>query len=350
MRYTEFVIDKTSPQPIIQQIFDNISQMIFCGQLSPGEKLPPERELAQKLGISRGTIKRAYFRLAQANMIEIRQGSGSYVLASGNALETNRKKEAGEIVEEAVTKLQAMGIPDREIHALVNLRLSAAAGVHKINIMVLSNNHEILGELEKQLSYLSSGSLFFFTLSYLTLENIQKNPDPLHMLVNYDLIIVTSIDYEATTRMVPELRHKIIEATITPCTGTIVEIAALPRNVGINVLYRTGTFLRMVTKTLASLGFSQEYIFPWHENAYTPANHFIKGVRAVINFNESPVYVDESFKEANEKFVREGGRLIYFEYRIDRSSLLYIEDRIQRLFTGEPTPWSARETALHWRG
>lgn len=335
MSYSRITIDKATAAPIVQQIFDSVANMIFCGRLSPGEKLPPERELAQTLGVSRGTVKQAYFRLAQAKMIEIRQGSGSYVLANGQELETSKKKEAAEIVEDTIARLRAMGLSDKEVHNLVNLRLSAVAGVHKVNIMVLSNNHEILAELEKQLSYLSSGSVAFFTLSFLTLDNIQKNHDPLRMLVHYDLIIATSIDYEATIQLVPELRHKIVEATITPRTNTLVEIAALPRSARINVVYRTNTFLRMVHKAITNLGFAATNIFPHQELDYTPDKHFENGVSAVVNFNESPVYIDAAFQPANEKFVRDGGKLIYFEYRIDRSALLYIEDRIQELFAND---------------
>jgi|GEM_PF-271982 len=336
-------IDKNSPQPIAQQIIDNVSKMIFCGQLSPGEKLPTERDLSTRLNISRGTVKQAYSRLEQAKMIEIRQGSGSYVLANGQVLEASKKKEAAEVVVDAITRLQSMGLSDKEIQNLVNLRLSITGGLRKINIMVLSNNHEILSELEKQLSYLSSTSQFFFTLTFLTLENIQRSSDPLQTLVNYNLIITTSIDYAAATQLALPLRHKIIEATISPCTSTLVEIAALPRSARINIVYRTNTFLLLIKKTLISMGFKEDCLFPWQELEYIPACHFHSTIDAVINFNESPVYVNPDFHDANEEFTRRGGKLIFFEYQIDRSSLLHIEDRIQTLVADGGVPFCHKQ-------
>ena len=339
----KITIDKNSPQPMAQQIVDDVTKMIFCGQLSPGEKLPTERDLATRLQISRGTIKQAYFRLAQAKMIEIRQGSGSYVLANGKVLEASKKKEAAEVVVDAITRLQSMGLSDKEIQNLVNLRLSVTDGLHKINIMVLSNNHEILSELEKQLSYLSSTSQFFFTLTFLTLENIQRSSDPLNKLANYNLIITTSIDYAATSQLALPLRHKIIEATISPCTSTLVEIAALPRTSRINIVYRTNTFLMMIKKTLISMGFHEEFLFPWQELDYNPACHFHNAIDAVINFNESPVYVNPDFHDANKEFTRSGGKLILFEYQIDRSSLLHIEDRIQTLVSEDLVPFCHKQ-------
>jgi DNA-binding FadR family transcriptional regulator len=49
------------------------------GELSPGEKLLPERELARQLGVNRVTVRSALERLAVANLLEARQGSGHRV-------------------------------------------------------------------------------------------------------------------------------------------------------------------------------------------------------------------------------------------------------------------------------
>jgi len=45
------------------------------------------------------------------------------------------------------------------------------------------------------------------------------------------------------------------------------------------------------------------------------------------------MYVQPEYKTTNERFVAAGGRLIRFEYRIDRGSLSHIEDRISALLT-----------------
>lgn len=332
MDHAIITIDKTAAEPIVQQISDNITKEIFNSRLSPGDKLPTERELAQALAVSRGTVKRAYARLEQARMIKIRPGSGSYVLANGQILESNKKKEAAEIVATTITRLQSMGLSDKEIFNLVNLRLSTSQGIRKMSIMVFSNNLEILSELEQQLSYLTSSLPSFFTLSFLTLENIKNNPDPIQTLINYDIIIATSIDFKETINLVPPLRQRIIEATITPYTSTINELSDLPRDSKINIIYRTRVFSNMVAETLKMMGFVYKNLFFYQESEYKPSFHFENEVKAVINFNESPVYINPDYKEANKKFMEEGKKLIYFRYRIDRKSLLYIEERIQNLF------------------
>jgi DNA-binding FadR family transcriptional regulator len=56
-----------------------IRQAVLSGQLEPGGRLPPERQLAAELGLSRLTLRAALARLAAAGLISARQGSGYLV-------------------------------------------------------------------------------------------------------------------------------------------------------------------------------------------------------------------------------------------------------------------------------
>ena len=65
--------------PIVQQVEEQIRQMIENGTYRPGEKLPAEMGLCQRLGVGRGTIREA-FRLLQARgYVEIKPGRGAFV-------------------------------------------------------------------------------------------------------------------------------------------------------------------------------------------------------------------------------------------------------------------------------
>jgi GntR family transcriptional regulator, transcriptional repressor for pyruvate dehydrogenase complex len=52
---------------------------ILRGELEPGERMPPERELAVQLGVSRLTLRAALATLAAAGLVEVRHGSGYIV-------------------------------------------------------------------------------------------------------------------------------------------------------------------------------------------------------------------------------------------------------------------------------
>lgn len=62
------------------QIADQIEQMILSMKLKAGEKLPGEIELAQRFGASRNVLREAMTALKERGLIEVKNGSGAYVL------------------------------------------------------------------------------------------------------------------------------------------------------------------------------------------------------------------------------------------------------------------------------
>ncbi|CAM3129230.1 GntR family transcriptional regulator [Mycobacterium intermedium] len=66
-------------QRVDEQIATSIADAILDGVFPPGSTLPPERELAEQLGVNRTSLRQGLARLQQMGMIEVRQGSGSVV-------------------------------------------------------------------------------------------------------------------------------------------------------------------------------------------------------------------------------------------------------------------------------
>lgn len=58
---------------------DAIRSMILAGTLSPGNKIPPERDLASDLKMSRGSIREGVRELSAQGVLSVRQGDGTYV-------------------------------------------------------------------------------------------------------------------------------------------------------------------------------------------------------------------------------------------------------------------------------
>ncbi|MBB3139910.1 aminotransferase-like domain-containing protein [Halomonas organivorans] len=65
--------------PRYRRIAEAMAEAIGRGDLSPGEKLPPQRQLADRLGVTVGTITRAYAEAQRHGWVESRVGSGTYV-------------------------------------------------------------------------------------------------------------------------------------------------------------------------------------------------------------------------------------------------------------------------------
>lgn len=80
----------TDPRRLYQQIADQVRQLIQNSPYPPGSRLPAERELAQTLGVSRPSLREALIALEIDGTIEIRMGSGIYVLTAVKPAQTNR--------------------------------------------------------------------------------------------------------------------------------------------------------------------------------------------------------------------------------------------------------------------
>lgn len=56
-----------------------IKEMITGGQLAPGDRLPPEKELSEQLGLSRSSLREAVKALEVIRVLDVRRGDGTYV-------------------------------------------------------------------------------------------------------------------------------------------------------------------------------------------------------------------------------------------------------------------------------
>jgi len=64
---------------ISDQITKELESMMIEGLLKPGDRLPPERELAERFKVSRPTLREAIQNLKAKNMVVSRQGGGNYI-------------------------------------------------------------------------------------------------------------------------------------------------------------------------------------------------------------------------------------------------------------------------------
>lgn len=72
---------------LARQVGNQILQLIINQNLTSGEKLPNEFELAERLNVGRGTVREAVKLLVSRNILEIRRGKGTYVTQNPGVLE-----------------------------------------------------------------------------------------------------------------------------------------------------------------------------------------------------------------------------------------------------------------------
>jgi GntR family transcriptional repressor for pyruvate dehydrogenase complex len=118
---------------LTDEAIEKIKQMIISGRVRPGEKLPKEADLAAELGLSRSSLREAVRALSLVNVLDVRQGDGTYTtsLAPSLLLEAlsfivdfHRDDtvleflEVRRILEPAATALAALRMPDADLPEL----------------------------------------------------------------------------------------------------------------------------------------------------------------------------------------------------------------------------------------
>lgn len=131
---------------LYQSIADKIEGLIDEGLYPPGSRLPAERELAEKFGVSRVAVREAEIALQAVGRIEIKVGSGAYVLEDGGRRDALPEVSAFELTEARrlfESEAAALAAAQIDDETLVEL-----AGY--LRIMAKAEPHDEAGELADQ--------------------------------------------------------------------------------------------------------------------------------------------------------------------------------------------------------
>src|SRR5258705_7504677 len=115
-----------------EQVVNQVRVMIHDGKLRPGDRPPPEREMARRLGISRGRLRAGFRFLAAIGVLNSRHGSGTFIadgppavaseplrmLAAVHGFTTEKMFEARRFVEVAVAGLAAEHATDDQMRIM----------------------------------------------------------------------------------------------------------------------------------------------------------------------------------------------------------------------------------------
>ena len=124
-------LQTVEPQRLYRLIAEQLRTLIRTGEFAVGSRLPAEHELAKQLGVSRPSVREAMIALEVEQVIEVRTGSGIYVLKP-QARQPSRKKtsvaewgplelmRARELVESEVAALAARNARKTDIQLICN--------------------------------------------------------------------------------------------------------------------------------------------------------------------------------------------------------------------------------------
>ena len=175
------------PKRVSDLVFEQLRDLIFKGRIKPGDQFMTERELAESLAVSRPTIREAINRLVALQLLEHRQGQGTFVVSPS-------------------AEKNSLGVPNDQDVSLADL-LEVRLGIECNAVMMAARRatEEDIRDMEKSLrdmeTQIDAGGLgsdadvtFHMAIAYAT-----KNMVHIHIMKSfYDLLfygIKSSLQY-----------------------------------------------------------------------------------------------------------------------------------------------------------
>ena len=120
-----FSVNPRNPMPVWKQIEDGMRRLVATGALRAGGPVPSVRELARDLRVNPMTVSRAYQRLSEAGLLEVRRGEGTFVATA--APQVSRAEKA-RTLEDAAGRFASVAVTVGATIAEATRAVSAAWG------------------------------------------------------------------------------------------------------------------------------------------------------------------------------------------------------------------------------
>jgi GntR family transcriptional regulator, transcriptional repressor for pyruvate dehydrogenase complex len=117
---TDGLYHKFTRERLYEQVADHIDGLISSGKLKVGDRLPPERELAERLGVARGVVREAVKLLSVKGLVTVEPGRGTFIVERG-----------AESISDHLSRLSRMGritLGDlNELRRMLEIEIAALA-------------------------------------------------------------------------------------------------------------------------------------------------------------------------------------------------------------------------------
>lgn len=315
------VVDKAQKVPVYKQVAQQINELIKTEQLHPGDRLPTERQLSQDTGIARGTIKAAYALLLEAGKIETRRGSGSFVSSkmSANSIEYIRRE-----VRNMLERISDLQIHADDLLAIIQdemKQLNQASAT--INIAWIDCCDECVWSAKRQLQPIDRVGFAGYLLN-------EVASTPSRLWDSFDLIITTTNHYQLLCQMLPNCLERLQQVTMDLSRDSAISIAQIPAGSRVLTLCRNQIFSDIMRDQLKDFDNLPAVLH------FTDEDHDETIKRQLQKADVAIVYADyinsgrKGICQALNRFAENGGQIIPFDYRLDRGSVLYIREMVEK--------------------
>lgn len=139
------MFEQVQSQKFYLQIVNQVRQLIADGKLKAGDRLPPERTLAQEFGASRACIREALSALETLGLIECKSGQGNFIKVDGSEASVN-----GEVLKELLRSHSPFEIFEARVEIEPIMAALAAERATDEDIATLAGHLERLNAIGRE--------------------------------------------------------------------------------------------------------------------------------------------------------------------------------------------------------
>lgn len=317
---TVFHINQTLDIPIYQQLVDKIRAAVKAGTLGTGAQLPTVQELSDRLGVARGTIKRAYDELEYEGIIEKIRGRGTFICQQRLDV-GSRKDRAMAAIDDLLDSLEEMGFSAGEVNIFLDLKLrQRMEQVSLLKVAVLDCNPESLSQMAEQLRDVGNIEVY----SYLV-DNAMEYP--YSMAEEMDLIVTTTAHAALLSQVLPE-KEKLVRIALRPNPRCLSRIIRMRQGIAVGIVSHSERFGKILQETCQTYNHSVSLSEPVLFSQITDWDAWLSDKDAVLLPKAYERYAGNGTE--NLRQFGERKKLIPCDYEMDEGSFLYLEERIRR--------------------
>jgi GntR family transcriptional regulator len=241
-------IDKSETLSIHTQLTEQLKYHIQSGKWPPGAKLPTVRELAAALRLNYNTIRTAYQQLQREGYVVNEQGRGTFVTGEPPGLQEGSHESLVELVDEALAKVQALGVSPQEFARVAYARARLFAP-EKPDVLVLfaECNRADVDFFARSIEENTSVS----PLSFLLRELRGRRPE---FFAEFDLL-VTTLSHAAELQEIVGPEYPVIGLMYVPSYLEVVnEIMHLPKGTRVGLICADREAARNRARSLVERG------------------------------------------------------------------------------------------------
>jgi len=317
----EIKVNKESGVPLYLQVKKQIMDLIKVGSLKVGNKMPTERELSEKLKVSRNTISTAYNDLEQEGVLKSYQGRGTFVAEEANPWKVqNIKEKIIKFVDLGYEEALETGMDSEEFIEIVMQRVKEKKELmSKITAVYVECNLEQARMFSKQLTASTN-----MNVVPLTLNDIKDmNNETEQLLEKSQVIIATFNHVNEIVDLIKGYHKDIIGVAINPDLETIVKIARFPYDASFAFICMSKEFMFKARGALEKAGLGNINIE--YSNSYDRSE-----LKKLVSNSDVIIVSPGRYREIRE-LAGEHKEIMKFLYSLDDGSVKALKSKIVEL-------------------